>query len=211
MQNLESNVLEQGKSPRHSKSELGQRGKERGEREDFEEENIMINNQTHFKPKVCEAYWTRGAALFVACFLSYCIAGFALCFKILDDIGPVLRRLPWCHTYLFLYFTGSLQRARSVPQQRILWVVVFTMLSQALTTSFSVIWLFGHALECKVQLWCICISLASSSTVSSWMMYVNDMLSVIFIMRDLCPDLMFNIPGIRIEIITHIMYSIPWT
>lgn len=171
----------------------------------------MINNQTHFKPSVREAYWTRGAAPFVACFLSWCIAGFALCYKVLDDICLVLRRLPRCHTYLFLYFAGSLQRARSVPQQRILWVVVFTMLSQALTTSFSVIWLFGHALECRVQLWCFCISLASSSTVSSWMMYVNDMLSVIFIMRDLCPDLMFNIPGIHIEIITHIMYSIPWT
>lgn len=43
------------------------------------------------------------------------------------------------------------------------------------------------------------------------MMYVNDMLSIIFIMRDLSPDLMLNIPGIHTEIITHIMYSIPWT
>lgn len=147
----------------------------------------MFNNQTHFKLSGWEANWISGAAHFlshdVAHFLSCWIAGFALCVRVLDDIDIVWKRHPWCHTYLFLYFAGSLQRARSDPQQRILWVVVFTMLSQALTTSFFVIWLFGHALECKVLLWCICINLASSNTVSSWMMYVNDMLSIIFIMQ----------------------------
>lgn len=170
----------------------------------------MINNQTHLKLSSWEANRTGGAPE-VACFLSCWIAGFAFCVKLLDDIYIIWKRHPWCHTYLFLCFAGSLQRARSDPQQRILWVVVFTVLSQALTTSFFVIWLFGHAPECKALLWCVCINLASSNTVSSWMMYVNDMLSIIFIMQDLSPDLMFNIPGIHIEIITHIMYSIPWT
>lgn len=171
----------------------------------------MVNNQTYFKLSGWEANWTSGAAPDVVCFLSCCIAGFGLCVKVLDDIYIVWKRHIWCHSYLFLYFAGSLQRARSDPQQSILCIVVFTMLPQALTTPFFVLWLFGHALECKVLLWCIFINLASSNTVSSWMMYVNDMLSIIFIMWDLSPDLMFNIPGIHIEIITHIMYSIPWT
>lgn len=181
------------------------------ERQVCEEENIMINNQPRFKLSSWEANWTSGAAPEVACFLSWWTAEFDLCVKVLDDIYRVWKRHPWSLTYLFLYFSDSLWRARFDQQQRLLWVVVFTILSQALTASFFVIWLFGHALECKLLLWCICVNLSSSNTVSSRMMYVNDMLSIIFIMRDLSPDLMLNIPGIHIEIITHIMYSIPWT
>lgn len=86
-------------------------------REVCEEENIMINNQTHIKLSGWEAHWTSGAAPNTACFLSCCTAVFGFCVKVLDGIFRVWKDIPDA-TPIYSFILQAVYREQNLIHNR---------------------------------------------------------------------------------------------